>query len=129
MKTGRFINRLNKNNVLDYYGTQDYHTLLNKQNLQAVWNMTSSGVNEFKDDLAITNTIITPDFDGSRVIYANDTVILKFEPIELIGFLTPDEKGILMERANQAYNLLNKLQVAQNNNGFELKNPLPQVTL
>jgi hypothetical protein len=129
MKTGRFINCLDKNNILQYLGTPEYHTLLSKQNLQIVWNMTNSGVNEFKDDLAITNTIIKPDFDGSRVIYANDTVILKFEPTELLGFLTPDEKALLMDRANQTYNLLSKLQVAQKNNGFELKNPLPQVTL
>jgi hypothetical protein len=129
MRTGRFINCLDKNNILQYLGTQDYHTLLNKANMQAVWNMTASGVNTFKDDLAITNTIIKPDFDGSRVIYANDTVILKFEPNELLGFLTQDEKGILMERANQAYNLLSKLLVAQNNNGFELKNPLPNVVV
>jgi hypothetical protein len=129
MRTGRFINCLDKNNILQYLGTPEYHTLLNKQNLQTVWNMTNSGVNEFKDDLAITNTIIKPDFDGSRVIYANDTVILKFEPNELLGFLTPDEKALLMERATTAYNLLNKLQVAQSNNGFELRNPLPQVTI
>ena len=129
MKTGRFINCLDKNNILQYLGTENYHTLLNKQNMQIVWNMTNSGLNTFKDDLAITYTTIKPDFDGSRVIYANDTVILKFEPTELLAFLTADEKALLMERANQTYNLLNKMQAYQGNNGFEHKNPLPQVTL
>ena len=129
MKTGRFINRLDKNNILQYLGTQGFDQLLTRENMQSVWNATSSGENVFKDDLAITNTIITPDFDGSRVIYANDTIITKFEAADLFNFLTPDEKAILLQRANQTYNLTARMQNAQHNNGVELKNPLPSVQL
>lgn len=129
MKTGRFINCLDNNNILQYLGTQDYYNLLSKQNMQLVWNMTASGENIFPDDLAIVNSIVTPDFDGSRVIHANDTVILKFEPTELFNFLTPDEKNILLQRANQTYSLTAKMAAYQNKNGFEPKNPLPPVNL
>jgi hypothetical protein len=129
VRTGRFINCLDKNNILQYLGTQDYHTLLNKKNMEDVWNRTTSGESIFKDDLAITHTIIKPDFDGSRTIYANDTIILKFEPQELLGFLNQDEKAILMDRINQTYSLLSKMQVYQSKNGFEQKNPLSPVNL
>jgi hypothetical protein len=119
MKTGRFINKLN-NNILAYYGTEDYHLLLNKKNMQTVWNMTSSGENVFPDDLAITYTTITPDFDGSRVIYANDTVILKFD-------YTDTE--FILQTLKDKLDLINRMQTVQAKNGFELKNPLPNITL
>jgi len=129
MKTGRFINCLSKQNILQYLGTPDFHTLLNKQNMQTVWNMTNSGANTFPDDLAITNTIITPDFDGSRVIYANDTVIVKFEPNDLTPYLQPNELAILLDRANQTNQLTTRMEMYQGKNGFENKNPLPTVNI
>jgi hypothetical protein len=119
MKTGRFINKLT-NNILAYYGTQDFDKLLNKQNMQTVWNSTTSGENIFPDDLAITYTTITPDFDGSRVIYANDTVILKFDYTD-----TP----FILQQLKEKMNIIGKMQTYQGKNGFEYKNPLPQVNL
>lgn len=119
MKTGRFINKLT-DNILAYYGTQDFHTLLNKQNMQTVWNMTSSGENVFPDDLAITYTTITPDFDGSRVIYANDTVILKFDHTDT---------AFILQTLKDKLELIQKMQAFQSKNGFEYKNPLPPVNL
>ncbi len=128
MQTGRFINKL-ADNVLAYYYTPNYEQLLTKQNLEFVWNQTQSGTNIFPEDLAITYTTITPEFDGSRLILANDTVILKFADSELTKFLVDSEKKILLDRANATLNLPSRVQAFQKNNGQALSNPLPEVKL
>ncbi len=117
MLTGRFINKVNQ--TLSFYGTPDYDRLLKKENLEKVWNMTQSGTNYFPDDLAITNTVITPEVDGSRVIYGNDTIIIKF---------TRSDLSFILEALNNHLNITKKLVVIQGN-GVELKNPLPEVKI
>jgi hypothetical protein len=118
MKTGRFINTLDKN-VLAFFSTENYDQLLNKQNLELVWNLNVSMDNFFPDDLAITHTNVTPQFDGSRTIYANDTIIVKF---------SPDDIPLILECLNKQLNILDKIKAIQGN-GVELKNPLPEVKI
>jgi len=113
--TGRFINTLHKN-VLAYFQTDKCETLLSKENFKTVWNLTQSGHHYFIEDLAITNTIITPEFDESgRMILSNDTAIVKF---------TQDDLPLILEILNDHLNVLGKLRVIQGN-GVELTNPLP----
>jgi hypothetical protein len=120
MKTGRFINTLT-NNVLAFYQTDKCEELLNKENLITVWNMKQSGFSIFDDELAIANTIITPEFDDAgRMILANDTVIVRFAPEELLHLLLSVMDG-------QDYRKL--IETYQQNNGGALCNPLPEVVL
>jgi hypothetical protein len=80
MKTGRFINKLH-NNVLGYFQTEGCDTLLSDENFKALWNVDHSGIYEFNKDMAFAYVTLTPEFDsGGRMIMANDTVIVKFEP-------------------------------------------------
>jgi len=111
MKTGRFVNTVT-NKSLSYYGTAGWENLLSEANMAVLWNLDHSEVNYFLDDLAITDTVITPEFDGNRMIYANDTVIAKFETVkELLEYTGLSEK----------------LKAYQRNNGHSLSNPLPEV--
>lgn len=120
MQTGRFINTLT-NNVLAFYQTDKCGELLNKDNLTTVWNMKQSGFNVFDDDLAIANTIITPEFDDAgRLILANDTVIVCFTPEELLHLIVNVVDGLDYRK---------QIEVYQQNNGVALSNPLPEVKL
>ena len=113
MKTGRFVNTVT-NSSLSYYGTKDWERLLSEPNIAVLWNLDHSEVNYFLDDLAVTDTVITPEFDGNRMIYANDTVIAKFETVkELLEYTGLPEK----------------LRTYPRNNGGTLSNPLPEVEL
>ena len=106
MKTGRFINKLH-NNVLAYFQTQGCDSLLTAENFKALWNVDRSGIYPFPDDFAFAYVTLTPEFDsGGRMILANDTVIVKFEPQDF------EE---LVKRFKE-------------NNGT-LSNPLPEVKL
>ena len=121
MKSGRFINKL-RNNILAFYQTDGVENLLNKKNFEAVWNMQQSGKTIFTDDLAVASTIITPAFDNAgRMIFANDTVIIKFD--------YSDTQNILEALLGNGMQLTSRIDSYQAKNGFELKNPLPQVTL
>jgi hypothetical protein len=121
VKTGRFINTLSRN-VLVNLETDGVEYLLNKKNYEAVWNMTESGKNVFPDDLAVTSTIVKPVFDNAgRMIYANDTVIVKFD--------YSDTQNILLALMGNGMQLTSRIDTYQAKNGFELKNPLPQVKL
>lgn len=107
MKTGRFINKLH-NDILAYFQTQDCDQLLTDQNFKALWNTNQSGTYAFPDDCAFAYTTITPEFDsGGRMILANDTVIVKFEPDDYEQ----------------------KIREYKENNGGVLCNPLPEVKL
>jgi len=113
MKTGRFVNTVT-NKTLSYYGTRGWEDLLNEVNVGVLWNLDHSEVNYFLDDLAITDTVITPEFEGNRLIYANDTLIVKFDTVkELLEYTGLEQK----------------LKSYQRNNGHSLKNPLPDVEL
>jgi hypothetical protein len=121
MKTGRFINKLNRN-VLAFYQTDNVENLLNKKNFEAVWNMQQSGKTIFPDDLAVASTVVKPDFDNAgRMILANDTVIVKFD--------YSDTQSILQALMGNGMQLNSRLDSYQAKNGFELKNPLPPVSL
>ena len=121
MKTGRFINKL-RNNILAFYQTDGVESLLNKHNFEEVWNLRQSGKTVFTDDLAIASTIITPAFDNAgRMIYSNDTVIVKFD--------YSDTQNILEALLGNGMNLDKRLNEFQSKNGFELRNPLPPVNI
>lgn len=121
MKTGRFINKLT-NNILAYYQTNGVEALLNKKNFETVWNTCESGKTIFPDDLAVASTVITPNFDNAgRMIFANDTIIVKFD--------YTDTQTILQALMGNGMQLNNRIDTYQAKNSFELKNPLPPVTL
>ena len=121
MKTGRFINKL-RNNILAFYQTDGVESLLNKRNFEEVWNMRQSGKTVFPDDLAVASTIIKPEFDNAgRMIYANDTVIVKFD--------YSDTPAILDALLKDGMQLNSRLDAYQSKNGFELRNPLPTVNI
>lgn len=117
MRTGRFVNKL-VNNTLAFFQTEGCENLLSKRNLETVWNQDTSGENIFSDDLAITYTVITPEFDNcGRQILANDTEIVKFD--------YTDTK-MLLEAISGKF--IAKMQSHQTNS-LKLTIPLSQVTL
>lgn len=105
--------------------TPNYCNLLNQKNTQDASNAMQSRTQPFPDDLGFSQTTAIPDCEESgRMFTRADTVIVKFEPQELIAHLSKDEKTMLIQRAIQQQNLVNRImsfQCKNNNINTEVK--------
>ena len=126
MKAARLIHTTVKGTD-QVFTTSNYYHLLSSNNAAKAAN--TKGSNLYADEYAISQTSAIPDYEEEtgRLFTKSDTVIIKFEPEELLKLLTTNEVNALLQRASGT--LTGRILSFQSKNGFELKQPLPDVVI
>jgi hypothetical protein len=124
MQTARFIHTVleGKDTLLT---TNNFDVVLNTKNFTTLMSTDRGGEQTFYDDNAITYIVIFPESEpNGRSYITTDGIICKFTDSELISYLKPEEKLMLLRRVSNKLDLINKIR--QSRQPTTLTKPLPE---
>lgn len=121
MQTARFVSKLVDNIEQNYQTVSDPTDLLRSSNLSQLSDYVKHGtgiyIDTFIDDMALTRTIVTSDVtDEGRIFYNLDIAVVKFDA---------KDKQLILDLFKDRF----LGQLAQEQNGGKLANPLPELKL
>jgi hypothetical protein len=129
---GRFLHAVN-NGGDTAINTPNFSVLLNQWNRNKVSSLLVPEINFFGDDLAITCTSVTPEYEEQtgRITQKIDTIIVKFQSSPLLKLLSPPELVLLLQRANKRYGIVDKMRKYQTTNEVKINDevPIPSIAL
>jgi hypothetical protein len=103
--------------------TSNLQSIVNKTNENKLTALLSSQINYLADDLAISCTSVTPEYEetNGRITQKIDTIIAKIPNSLITNLLSKIEREALLQRFNQHYNVTGKMLQYQTQNSVDIK--------